>query len=606
MAPVVLAGRYRLEAPLGSGGMAEVWRAVDERLGRKVAVKLLHPRALPPERERFLLEVRALSRLFHPGIVQVLDLGEEEGRPFFVMELVEGGTFDRLGPFEEGPEGDAILRGAEEVMEALAHLHAQGILHRDLTPKNILLTREGHPKVMDFGLAYLLQESRHLTRTGYTLGTPTYMAPEQAKGLPLTPKADLYSFGAVLYRTLTGRPPFEGENDQAILFQHVYEEPKPPEALNPAVPRAVGEAVLALLAKHPEERPSHPGLFRGVLAGFQALRLATPRAGASRSGHYPFAPEPRRLALKGRVDLGGEAAWPGEMVYAGGRVFLGVGRSLVAVDLLTGEVARVALPDEVTAPPVVRKGGVYVGAWDGRVRRFRGQTLEWSAETGAEVTAACLVVGERVYVGSRDGTLYAYEKDRPLFRFRAGGHLSASPTFYRGMVFVGSEDGWLYALDPKDGGVRYKVRTGAVHAPVAGYKGVLYSPTWQGEVYAFDPLSRETLWSVALEGEIWGGLAVGEEHVYVAGWDGVLRALDRLTGEEVWSLEVGKTTAGLAYAQGHVYAATEEGRLLAVDRRGQVVFEASGLGPVQVPPLPLPEEVLVVSLSGRLYRFGVG
>ena len=252
MAPVVLAGRYRLEAPLGSGGMAEVWRAVDERLGRKVAVKLLHPRALPPERERFLLEVRALSRLFHPGIVQVLDLGEEEGRPFFVMELVEGGTFDRLGTFEEGPEGDAILRGAEEVMEALAHLHAQGILHRDLTPKNILLTREGHPKVMDFGLAYLLQESRHLTRTGYTLGTPTYMAPEQAKGLPLTPKADLYSFGAVLYRTLTGRPPFEGENDQAILFQHVYEEPKPPEALNPAVPRAVGEAVLALLAKHPE------------------------------------------------------------------------------------------------------------------------------------------------------------------------------------------------------------------------------------------------------------------------------------------------------------------------------------------------------------------
>lgn len=218
------------------------------------------------------------------------------------------------------------------------------------------------------------------------------------------------------------------------------------------MPRAVGEAVLALLAKHPEERPSHPGLFRGVLAGFQALRLATPRAGASRSGHYPFAPEPRRLALKGRVDLGGEAAWPGEMVYAGGRVFLGVGRSLVAVDLLTGEVARVALPDEVTAPPVVRKGGVYVGAWDGRVRRFRGQSLEWSAETGAEVTAACLVVGERVYVGSRDGTLYAYEKDRPLFRFRAGGHLSASPTFYRGMVFVGSEDGWLYALDPKDGG----------------------------------------------------------------------------------------------------------------------------------------------------------
>ncbi|RTH27312.1 serine/threonine-protein kinase, partial [Thermus scotoductus] len=313
MTGMVLGGRYRLEASLGSGGMAEVWRAVDERLGRKVAVKLLHPRALPPERERFLLEVRALSRLFHPGIVQVLDLGEVEGRPYFVMELVEGGTFDRLGPFEEGPEGERILEAAIQVMEALAHLHAQGILHRDLTPKNILLTKEGHPKVMDFGLAYLLQESRHLTRTGYTLGTPTYMAPEQAKGLPLTPRADLYSLGAVLYRTLTGKPPFEGENDQAILFQHVYEPPKPPQALNPTIPSGVAEAVLSLLAKHPEERPSHPSLFKSPLQEFQALRLATPRAGSSRSGHYPMAPDPRRLSLKGKVDLGGEAAWPGEM-----------------------------------------------------------------------------------------------------------------------------------------------------------------------------------------------------------------------------------------------------------------------------------------------------
>ncbi|GAA5336405.1 serine/threonine-protein kinase [Thermus hydrothermalis] len=602
---MLLAGRYRLEAPLGSGGMAEVWQALDERLGRRVAVKLLHPRALPPERERFLLEVRALSRLFHPGIVQVLDLGEEEGRPYFVMELVEGGTFDRLGPFEEGPEGDRILLAAAQVMEALAHLHAQGILHRDLTPKNILLTKEGQPKVMDFGLAYLLQESRHLTRTGYTLGTPTYMAPEQAKGLPLTPKADLYSLGAVLYRTLTGRPPFEGENDQAVLYQHVYEEPKAPEALNPAIPKGVGQAVLGLLAKHPEERPAHPDLFYSALREFQALRLATPRAGASRSGHYPLAPDPRRLALKGKLDLGGEAAWPGEMVHAGGRVYLGVGRGLVEVDLLTGEVRREALPEEVTAPPVVR-GGVYVGSWDGKVRRFRGRHLEWSLETGAEVTAAPLVLGERVYAASRDGTLYAFHKDAPLFRFRAGGHLSASPTFYRGLLFVGSEDGWLYALDPDTGALRYKVRTGPIHAPVAAGRGLLFIPTWEGEVYAFDPLSRETLWNAAVEGEIWGGLALDGERVYVAAWDGVLRALDAATGEEVWSLEVGKVTAGLSYASGHVFLATEEGRFLAVDRRGQVVFEATGLGAVQVPPLPLPGEVLVASLSGKLYRFAVG
>jgi outer membrane protein assembly factor BamB len=458
---------------------------------------------------------------------------------------------------------------------------------------------------MDFGLAYLLQESRHLTRTGYTLGTPTYMAPEQAKGLPLTPKADLYSFGAVLYRTLTGKPPFEGENDQAVLFQHVYEPPKPPETSNPALPKGVSEAVLALLAKHPEERPSHPALFQGVLEDFRALRLATPRAGASRSGHYPLAPEPRRLSLKGRLDLGGEAAWPGEMVYAGGRVYLGVGKNLAEVDLLTGEVRYQRLPEEASSPPVVR-GGVYVGSWDGKVRRFRGRALEWTAETGAEITASPLVLGDWVYVASRDGTLYAYQKDQPRFRFHAGGHFSTSPTFYRGLLFAGSEDGWLYALDPKEGTLRYKVQTGPIHAPVAAHRGVLFIPTWPGEVYAFDPLTRETLWSVELGEELWGGLALDEARVYVAAWDGVLRALDQATGEEVWSLEVGKVTAGLSYAAGHLFLATEEGRFLAVDRRGQVVFEATGLGPVQVPPLPLPQEVLVVNLSGQLYRFGVG
>ncbi len=603
---MVLAGRYRLEERLNLGATAEVWRAVDERLGRQVAVKILHPHVLPPERERFFLEVRALSRLQHPGIVQVLDLGEEEGRPYFVMEFLEGGPFDGLGPFEEGPEGEAILQGAVRVMEALAHLHAQGVLHRDLTPKNILLTREGYPKVMDFGLAYLVRESRQLTRTGYTLGTPLYMAPEQARGLPLSPKADLYSLGSVLYRTLTGHPPFEGENDQAILFQHVYEDPKPPEVLNPAIPKAVAEPVLALLAKHPEARPGHPSLFEGALEALRNLRLATPRAGASRSGHYPWAPDPRRLALKGVLELGGEAAWPGEMVYARGRVYLGAGRGVAEVDLLLGEVRRIPLRDEVSAPPLVR-GGLYVGSLDGQFYRFQGSSPLWSVKTGAEVIAGPLLVRDRVFVASRDGSLRALEAEtgRLLFRFRADGHLSATPTLYRGLLFVGGEDGWLYALDPLSGTLRYKVRTGPIHTPVAGYRGLLFVPTWAGEVYAFHPLARETLWSVELEGEIWGGVALDRERVYVAAWDGVLRALDQATGAEVWSLEVGKVTGGLTYAGSHLFLGTEEGRFLAVDPRGQVVFEASGLGPIQVPPLPLPEEVLVVNLAGRLYRFGL-
>ncbi|WP_456480990.1 serine/threonine-protein kinase, partial [Oceanithermus sp.] len=246
--------------------MAEVWRARDERVGREVAVKLLYEHVHPVERERFAQEVRALAALSHPGVVAIYDLGEEAGRTYFVMELVWGGTFDRLGPFESGPEGLAILEAALEVLAALEHLHARGILHRDLTPKNILLTEEGRPKLMDFGLAYLAEATRHFTRTGYTLGTPQYMAPEQAKGLALTPAADLYSFGAVLFRTLTGRPPFEGEHDQAVLYQHVYEPPPDPLELNPALPAALSAWVLRMLEKEPSSRPASAAQARRELA----------------------------------------------------------------------------------------------------------------------------------------------------------------------------------------------------------------------------------------------------------------------------------------------------------------------------------------------------
>ncbi|MFZ5991859.1 MAG: protein kinase domain-containing protein [Deinococcota bacterium] len=606
-----LAGRYRLETPLGQGGMAEVWRAYDERVGRAVAVKILHAYVHPNERARFFQEAKALSRLSHRGVVQVYDLGEEEGKTYFVMELVEGGSFDRLGPFEDGPEGLRLLEAALEVLDALEHLHRRGVIHRDLTPRNILLTTEGNPKVMDFGLAYLLQESRHLTRTGYTLGTPQYMAPEQAKGLPLGPQADLYSFGAVLYRTLTGKPPFEGENDQSVLYQHVYEEPKPPETLNPAIPAGASRMVLHLLAKNAQARPNRAAQARGGLAetlrSYRESLSATPRAGAARSGAYPSGPaQPQSLEVAGRFDLGGEVAWPSEIVAWEGRLWVGAGRGVAQLNLIEERIHRLPLGDEMTAPPTLYGGKLYAAAWDGKLGVFSltGRPI-WSYQSRAEVTAAPLVLGSWVYLAGRDGFLYALDENGSLrWAMQAEGHLSASPTLYRGLLFAASEDGWLYALDPQTGHLRYKVEAGAVHAAMPAQGGVLLIPTWAGEVHAFDPLGREVLWSYDTEGEVWGSPVMDTERAYVAGWGGVLYALDLKNGDEVWSLEVGKATAGLSLAQGHVYCATEEGRVMAVEAAtGQVTFEASGLGPIQAPPLPYRGQLFVATLAGQLYRF---
>ncbi len=590
--------------------MAEVWQALDERMDRQVAVKILHAYLPPSERNRFFQEVKALSRLSHPGVVQVFDLGEEGERTYFVMELVEGGSYDRMGPFEDGMEGLRLLATSTRALEALEHLHQRGVIHRDLTPRNILVTVEGQPKVMDFGLAYLMQESRHLTRTGITVGTPEYMAPEQAKGQRLTPQADLYSFGAVLYRTFTGQPLFQGENDQSVLYQHVYEPPKPPQQLNPAIPQGIAALLLSLLQKEPGQRPASATTARAVveesLRHYRERLSATPRAGASRSGHYPSGPAwPERLELSATYDLAGQVAWPGELVAREGRLWVGAGQGIAQLDLTDGSVYRQRLGDEVSAPPVVTEERVYVAAWDGRLT---GMTLSGrpilSFPTRAEITAAPLV-GELIYLAGRDGFLYALDASGTLrWGFQAGSPLAATPTLYRGLLFVPGENGWLYALDPQSGHLRYKVETGPVHTAIPARRGLLFIPTWAGEVHAFDPLSREVRWSFDLEGELWGAPAADERYVYAASWAGWLYALDQASGDEVWRLEVGKVTAALSLAHGVLYLGTEEGRVLGVHTQtGRVCFEATGLGPIQVPPLPYRGALYVATLAGKLYRF---
>lgn len=597
--------------------MAEVWKAHDDRVDRDVAVKLLYPHVHPAERQRFAREIQALSRLNHPGVVHIYDLGEEEGRTFFVMELVEGGSFDRLGPYEHGPEGLRLLEAALRVLEALEYLHGQGVIHRDLTPRNILTTREGHPKVMDFGLAYLTDATRHFTRTGYTLGTPQYMAPEQAKGAPLTPQADLYSFGAVLYRTLTGRPPFEGENDQAILYQHVYEPPPPPQAQNPAIPDALARFVTRLLAKTPTERPANAALAHAQLARIiQTLKeelYGTARAGANRSGHYPDGPpDPERLQLAGSLKLGGEVAWPAEPVAHEGILALGTSAHellLIRTHPLRLE-ARLPAKDEVTAPALLAPDRVAYASWDGAFRVWdpERRAEHHAYETRAEITASPLSAAGLTYVPSRDGHLYALDLQGAVrWAFEAGGHLTAGPTLYRGLLFIASENGWMYALDPPTGQLRYKVETGPIHAHLPAADGVLILPTWAGEVHGFDPLRREVLWTYDVEGELWGSPAVGHGRVYVGGWSGVLYALDLRTGDEVWRAELGRLTASLSLAQNHLYAATEDGRLIAFRAAtGEVVWQAEGMGPIQAAPFPYRDALYVADLSGTLYVFREG
>jgi eukaryotic-like serine/threonine-protein kinase len=251
---VLLAGRYRLGEPLGSGGAGQVWRAVDLVLERPVAVKLLRPEAAvePDARARLRAEARSASRLSHPGVAQVYDYGESSSPdvPFLVMELVDGPSLAEVlagGPLDPGQTVDLIA----QVGAGLHAAHSAGLVHRDIKPANLLITADGQVKITDFGIAHVTA-GVPLTATGVLIGTPAYLAPERAAGGPATPASDLYSLGVVGYECLTGAPPFRGP---ALEVAEAHLRCRVP-ALPVTVPAEVGALVAALTARDPSNRPA--------------------------------------------------------------------------------------------------------------------------------------------------------------------------------------------------------------------------------------------------------------------------------------------------------------------------------------------------------------
>lgn len=239
-----------MQGELGHGGMGVVYLGEQLGLGRPVAVKVLHP-TLAHERavvQRFVHEARALSQLRHPGIVTLYDAGFEDDQAYLAMEYVPGAPLDqllrqrRLGPTE-------VERVGLQLADALAYLYAQGVVYRDVKPSNVVVQADGRAVLTDFGIARSLVATQ-VTQTGQTLGTPTYMSPEQARGLPVDPRSDVYSLGVVLYEMLSGRPPFLGDT-LAVLHQHAYERPPSLSALGVRVPRTLVRAVEHCLAKDP-------------------------------------------------------------------------------------------------------------------------------------------------------------------------------------------------------------------------------------------------------------------------------------------------------------------------------------------------------------------
>ncbi len=247
---------YTLKGKLGEGGEAEVHLAIEAATGRTVAIKFLHdPRSSEHERKRLLREGRALASIVHPNIVALHAIGEVGRRPYLVLELVQGTTLKNL--MGQRCLGHRVLaRILAKVARAVGCAHRHGIVHRDLTPRNVLMTYEGEPKVVDFGLARSLDGLDRLTDSGQVVGTPRYMAPELVGGVDATirPAADIYALGAMLYQGLTGRAPHEGDSIAEVIRSIEAEVPPAPTSLRPDVPLELELVTLRALARDPAER----------------------------------------------------------------------------------------------------------------------------------------------------------------------------------------------------------------------------------------------------------------------------------------------------------------------------------------------------------------
>ena len=378
--PRLLSERYELGDVLGYGGMSEVHRGLDTRLGRDVAIKVLRADLArdPQFQMRFRREAQNAAALNHPAIVAVYDTGEVQSEvgllPYIVMEYVDGQTLREIVKTQGPLSQQKVLEVMADVCAALDFSHRHQIIHRDVKPANIMINTAGAVKVMDFGIARALGEGQNVTQTAAVIGTAQYLSPEQARGEAVDARSDVYAAGCVIYELLTGEPPFTGDSPVAVAYQHVREDPKPPSEVNPTIPPALDAIVLKALSKNPANRYQSAAEMRSDLIRVRngqapmapavmsadertAMMGVGPATGATRrinGRHGVAAPAPAHYAEDYYDDADpGSGNRRTALIVVGVLVVLGL-VGFLAYQLLSGP----AKPAQIAVPPVVGKSQV--------------------------------------------------------------------------------------------------------------------------------------------------------------------------------------------------------------------------------------------------------
>lgn len=406
----VIGGRYELSALLGQGGMGQVWIGYDRRLDRRVGVKLLRPDRVAgtPDgeemRRRFVRECRVTAQVDHPGLVTVHDAGSDDEDLYLVMQYVEGADLsDHLAEHDPYPWPWAVSVAAQ-LCAVLASVHAVPIVHRDLKPRNVMIRPDGSVVILDLGIASALDtDTTRLTHTGSPIGSPAYMAPEQAMGGAVGPHTDLYALGVLLHELLSGEVPFAGSTALGVLHRHLHEEPVPVRTLRPDVPEPLEALVLRLLRKDPQARPADAQEVYQALAPLLPTATTGPQAAQSppvplapmdptRPFRRPHAPWPVRSsgALAPTPTALSTPQVPEPLVPAGaaaaGAAYLGAGSIASSAPAGAASASRPAVDPRTSAAARTSRPGAWTSASDPRTSSVSASAS--SAASGPDVAAA--------------------------------------------------------------------------------------------------------------------------------------------------------------------------------------------------------------------------
>jgi outer membrane protein assembly factor BamB len=572
-----IAGEFRLQARLGAGGMGQVYLGYSPA-GRAVAVKICHPEfaADPDFVARFAREVAAARAVNGLYTAQVIDAGPDDSPPWLATSYVPGPSLHDAVT-EHGPlPGPAVWRLAAGLAEALQAVHACGLIHRDLKPTNILLAADG-PRVIDFGIARAL-DGTSLTTTGYTFGTPGYMAPEQAAGQPATPASDVFALGSILYFAATGDTPFGDGEPAAVLYRVVHTQP----ALE-TVPGPLRGLVADCLAKNPADRPTLTRVLR-------TCQTQAPRLGGPSASFWPG--QVAALIASHQAGLDHTAQKPEPKSEPDGQPgdepTQTIGGNLITPDRPAPPGPGSAPPPaHRTAGPVTRRqalaglataglaAGLAVGGWaytrSGSSRRPAPSQLLWARETGGPVTSGAALADGILYIGSDDGNVHAFDAatGRPVRTFPTSGAISAGVSVADGTLFAGSADHAVYAFRVSTGERTWAYRTGGpVNCTPTITDGTVYIGSDDGNVYAIHAGTGQLAWRYHTGGPVRSQPQPGTQtysgSIYAGSDDSHLYALGT-DGKPQWQVATsGPVTAGTIYAMGVVCVCDDNGRVFAV------------------------------------------